>query len=380
MKSSFMGRQGQPNTMLIVDDDELNTDILTNIFEAKHPIATAENGRLGLQRLEEKREELCAILLDVVMPVMDGIAMLEKLDEMNIPSQIPVFLITGETDSDKIKHAYDLGVMDVISKPIDPRIVERRVNSIMELFAARNHFKEVVAEQTRELKEQAQKLAEQAEELAKQADELARRNENLHELNIAMIETLATVTEFRSGEAGEHVRRIHDITELFLRHEDLSRLFPEEHLELIPLAAVLHDVGKISVCDAILNKPGKLTEDEFKAMQRHTVDGEKMLMRIPHFENEPLFEYASDIARHHHERYDGRGYPDGLKGDEISMSAQIVALADVYDALVSKRVYKPAFGHDEAVRMIEEGKCGIFNNDLLRCFKDIEGQIRTLYK
>lgn len=359
--------------MLIVDDDELNTEILANIFEDRHKIITAENGLEGLRKLEAQRDDFCAILLDVMMPVMDGITMLEKLDELGLPKHIPVFLITGETDGDKIHYAYDLGVMDVISKPIDPRIVERRVDSVMELFAARNHFREIVAQQTKELKQQADKLAEQARELAI-------RNQNLHDLNIAMIETLATVTEFRSGEAGEHVRRIRGITELFVSHDDLRREFPAKDVDLIPLAAVLHDVGKISVSDAILNKPGKLTEEEFREMQLHTVNGEKMLMRIPNFENEPLFEYARDIARHHHERYDGRGYPDGLKGDEISLSSQIVALADVYDALVSKRVYKPPFSHDQAVGMIKEGKCGAFNMALLDCFKDIEEQIIALYK
>lgn len=359
MKTSFLHRQGTPNTLLIVDDDELNCDILANIFDDEHEIVTAGNGAEGLAELGKHRNKICAILLDVMMPVMDGMEMLGHLHNMDLPQNIPVFLITGETDSNVIKRAYDLGVMDVISKPITPHIVQRRVYSVMELFAARNHFAEVVDQQTEELREQNKRLAD---------------------LSMGMIEALATATEFRSGESGEHVLRIHDITGLFLTESPLRDSYTPDEIQQISLASILHDVGKISIPDGILNKPGRFTDDEFEIMKQHTVNGEKMLLQITKIRNLPFYEHARAIARHHHERWDGRGYPDKLVGDQIPMEAQIVSIADVYDALVSPRVYKKAFEHDTAVEMILEGKCGIFNPLLTDYFQRIEDKVYNLYQ
>lgn len=345
--------------MLIVDDDEMNCDVLANIFENDHEILTASDGSEGLGVLGRNRDKICAILLDVMMPVMDGMEMLGHLAEEDIPQNIPVFLITGETDNNVIRRAYDLGVMDVIPKPITPHIVLRRVHSVMELFAARNHFADVVAQQTEELREQNKRLAE---------------------VSMGMIEALATATEFRSGESGEHVLRIHDITELFLKESPLRNLYDDEQIQQIALASILHDVGKIAIPDGILNKPGRFTDEEFAIMKQHTVNGEKMLMQITKIRDLPFYNHAKDIARYHHERWDGRGYPDGLKGDEIPLAAQIVSIADVYDALVSPRCYKSAFEHEIAVKMITDGKCGVFNPKLLGYFLEIEPAINNLYQ
>lgn len=359
MQTPCKGRKGAPNTMLIVDDDELNRDLLAMIFEPDHTILHAENGLEGLQVFAEHEEDICAILLDMVMPIMDGMAMLTRLAHRHVPEQVPVFLITGENDNEIIKQAYDHGVMDVISKPVTPHIVLRRVNSVMELFAARNHLADVVAEQTEELREQ---------------------NQQLQNLNLGMIEALATATEFRSGESGEHVRRIHDITQLLLEKTPLCEQYAAEEIRQIALAAVLHDVGKISVPDAILNKPGKLTPEEFAIMQRHTVSGDELLSKIPQLEGLPFYDYARLIARHHHERWDGKGYPDGLVGDDIPLCAQIVGVADVYDALVSLRVYKPPLSHKDAVDMIIYGRCGAFNPLLMKYFHDIAPSVHELYE
>ncbi|MDE7242121.1 HD domain-containing phosphohydrolase [Desulfovibrio sp.] len=358
MQTSFMRRKGAPNTMLIVDDDEMNRVLLSMIFEKDHPILEAANGEEALAIFAEHKGEICAILLDVQMPVMDGITMLGKLAGEHVPARIPIFLITGETKSEVIQQAYDLGVMDVIPKPFAPPIVQRRVNSVMELFAARNHFADVVAEQTEELREQ---------------------NQQLQNLNMGMIEALATATEFRSGESGEHVRRIHDITRLFLEKTPLRAQFSDEEIRQIALAAILHDVGKISIPDAILNKPGRLTPEEFAVMQQHTVSGDDMLTHIPQLKGLPFYDYARLIARHHHERWDGKGYPDGLAGDDIPIYAQIVGVADVYDALVSQRVYKPPFEHGDAVDMIINGRCGVFNPLLMEYFRDCAPAMRELY-
>lgn len=359
MKTPFLYRQGKPNTMLIVDDDEMNCDILAEIFDGKHKVVTAHNGLDGIAELHAGGPEICAVLLDVQMPIMDGLEMLENIAGQDIPERIPIFLITGETRFEKISRAYELGVMDVISKPFIPAIVEKRVHSVMELFAARNHFMEVVDQQTEELREQ---------------------NARLRDLNAGMIEALATATEFRSGESGEHVRRIHDITRLFLMASPLAEQFNQEEIDQISSAAILHDVGKISIPDAILNKPGKFTDEEFVAMKEHTTNGDKLLTQIEQLKKLPFYDYARTIARHHHERWDGRGYPDGLKGDEIPLCAQIVSIADVYDALVSTRVYKPPFTHEQTVKMILDGQCGAFNPLLLEYFKIIEPDIKKLYQ
>lgn len=347
-----------PNTILIVDDDEMNRDVLGNIFSASHSIEMAENGKECLNKILEYGQKFCAVLLDVVMPVMGGIEVLKKLNRDGVVDHIPVFLITGETDTRIIKRAYELGVMDVISKPISSYMVQRRVNSVIELFTARKRLSSVVGQQK--------------DQLLKQAKRILR-------LNMGMIESLSTAIEFRSGESGEHIRKIHDITKLFLENSPLGRDFSTEEIEHISLAAIMHDVGKISIPDAILSKPGRLTPEEFETMKTHTTQGGQLLERIPQMRELPFFTYAYDIAKYHHERWDGRGYPEGRKGDDIPLWAQIVSIADVYDALVSPRCYKKAFSFEVALGMIVSGECGVFNPNILACFREIEGKLRTLY-
>ena len=345
-------------TLLIVDDSEINRAILAEIFRGMYRLEEAENGQEALEKIQSLGGEICAILLDVIMPVMDGISLLRELAGRGMQKKIPVFLITAETSGSVIQEAYELGVMDVISKPVVPYMVQRRVNSVIELFQARKRLNSVVEKQRSEILEQSRRILE---------------------LSLGMIEALSTAIEFRSGESGEHVRRIHDITKFMLEKTKLGRGLSQEEISHIALASIMHDVGKIAIPDAILNKPGRLTPEEFEIMKTHTVQGCTLLEKIPQLRSLPAFEYAYDIARHHHERWDGRGYPDGLKGSEISVWSQIVSLADVYDALVSKRVYKDAFGFDEAVQMILDGKCGAFSPELLDCFLSVEPQIRRMY-
>ena len=247
MEYSFMHKIVVPNTILIVDDDEMNRDVLGNIFSASHSIEMAENGKECLNKILECGQKFCAVLLDVVMPVMGGIEVLKKLNRDGVVDHIPVFLITGETDTRIIKRAYELGVMDVISKPISSYMVQRRVNSVIELFTARKRLSSVVGQQK--------------DQLLKQAKRILR-------LNMGMIESLSTAIEFRSGESGEHIRKIHDITKLFLENSPLGRDFSTEEIEHISLAAIMHDVGKISIPDAILSKPGRLTPEEFEIMKK----------------------------------------------------------------------------------------------------------------
>ena len=343
--------------LLIVDDDAINCAILENIFAPYYDTAAAENGWAGLQRVRERENDLCAILLDVMMPEMDGIQVLRCLKDRGVLEKVPVFLITAETSSAVIKEAYTLGVMDVISKPVIPYMVLRRVQSVVELFQARERLSNVVELQQADLLAQAKQIIE---------------------LNKGMIETLAAAIEFRSEESGDHVRRIHDITEYLLTHTPLGEGLSKIEVEQIALGSIMHDVGKIAVPDAILNKPGRLTPEEFEVMKSHTVQGAKLLEQIPQLRENGAYPYARDIARHHHERWDGRGYPDGLKGDEISLAAQVVSLADVYDALSCKRVYKDAFPREKVVEMIREGQCGSFNPRLLECFFLVVGELAKL--
>lgn len=348
-----------PDTILVIDDDEINRGILDNLFSAFYRVEEAENGRIGLEKIRTDPEGYCAVLLDVVMPEMDGLEVLRALQAAELLEKIPVFLITAEASDATMKEAYRLGVMDVISKPVVPYVVLRRVNSVVELFWARKRLGNVVERQQSELLVQAQKIID---------------------LNQGMIESLAAAIEFRNGESGQHVRRIHDITKSLLSDTDLGAGLSKEQIQQIAQASIMHDVGKIAIPDAILNKPGRLTPEEFEIMKTHTTQGGFLLEKIPQLRENGVYHYAYDIARHHHERWDGRGYPDGLKGDEISLGAQIVSLADVYDALSCKRVYKDAFPRERVLQMIRDGECGVFNPELLDRFFSVEEELQRMYQ
>lgn len=349
----------EKNALLIVDDEELNRAILANIFQTDYDILEAEDGLQALELIEGADRPLSAILLDVVMPRMDGIQLLRTLSERGLTAVVPVFLITADPGNDTMQKAYDLGVMDVIAKPVVPFVVRRRVQSVVELFAARQLL---------------------GAEVERQRDQLLYQAEQLAEMSMGMVEALSTAIEFRSDESGEHVRRIHDITCLLLGETPLGEGLSDSEIRLIGMGAVTHDVGKISIPDAILNKKGRLTPDEYDLMKTHTTQGVHLLSRIPQMREHSAYRYAYDIALHHHERWDGRGYPEGLKGDEIPIWTQVVSLADVYDALVSERCYKKPISFDRATEMILNGECGVFNPRMLEYFRQAEPRLRQLYK
>ena len=346
-------------SMLIVDDEEVNRAILANIFSEEYEIFEAEDGVKGLAAAQARADSLSAILLDVQMPRMDGIEVLRRLRETGLLSRVPAFLITADMGGATLREAYELGVMDVIYKPVVPFLVRRRVNSVVELFRARRLL---------------------GAEVERQREELLRQTEQLAQMSTGMVEALSTAIEFRSDESGEHVRRLHDITCHLLRCTELGAGIPESQIRLIGIGAITHDVGKISIPDAVLNKPGRLTPEEYELMKTHTVKGAQLLDRIPQMRGHSAYAYARDIALHHHERWDGRGYPDGLKGGEIPIWTQVVSLADVYDALVSPRCYKKAYSFETALEMIFGGQCGVFNPRLLECFRQAEPALRRLYQ
>ena len=339
--------------ILIIEDDELNRAVLESVFEDDYEILEAADGQEGLEQLKANEDRICAILLDLIMPVMDGITFLHRISESGLQNDIPIFVVSAYQSTPSISEAYRMGVMDVIAKPVVPFIITRRVNSVIELFAARRQLSSEVQSQQAELMRQQQIIG----------------------LNNGMIEVLFAAIEFRSGETGEHVRKIRRITETMLTETSLGAGFSQTEILCIAVASMLHDIGKISIPDAVLNKPGRLTDEERQIMQTHTTLGEQFLGNIPQLKNHEIFSYACDIALHHHERWDGRGYPEGLKGDEISIPAQVVSIADVYEALLSKRVYKDAYSRDKAVQMILNGECGVFSQRLLDAFVECEPKL-----
>jgi len=357
--NSRSGGNTVSDTILIVDDDPINRTILGKVFSAHYKVIEAKNGKEGISAVLNGSDHLCAILLDVHMPGMNGLEMVRWLRGTGLMERIPIFLITAESGAGVMREAYDLGVMDVISKPVISYVVLRRVSSVIELFEARKHLSTVVESQSEELLRQAERI--------------------IH-LNQGMIEALATAIEFRNEESGGHVQRISAITRIMLENTDFGEGLSQEEIENISLASIMHDVGKITIPDAVLTKPGKLTTEEFEIMKTHTLKGVYILESIPQMRDNEIYDYACDIARHHHERWDGRGYPDGLKGDEISPWAQVVSLADVYDALSCKRVYKASFPREQVLEMIRTGQCGQFNPHLLKSFFRVEDMLFELYK
>lgn len=336
--------------ILIVDDIELNRAILSEAFDGLYTVLEAENGEEALRLIENHLDQISAILLDYIMPKVDGFQVLETMNRRDWIKRMPIVMISSDDSDEQVLKGYELGVSDFIGRPFSASIVRRRVANLIDLYRHRDHLEYLVQKQTQKLKQS----------------------------NLFMIDTLSTVVEFRNGESGLHTRRIRCVSALLL--QELARRYPEyglteDIIEEISNAAVLHDIGKIAVPENILNKPGKLTAEEFEVMKAHTVKGGDILGDIEHIHDQTYIRYCFDICRHHHERWDGRGYPDGLAGDAIPLSAQVVSLADVYDALTSKRVYKPAYSHDKAIQMILNGECGMFNPRILECLLAYEDRI-----
>ncbi len=355
-------------SILVVDDNEINRGILGEIFKDKYTILEAGDGLEAIKVMEKNEEELAAILLDIVMPEMDGYAVLEEMGKRdNLNDRIPVLMITADTSTEAERTSYQKGAADVIHKPFDPVIVDRRVSRTIELYDHKNNLEDQVDDQTRILKKQFMYLKKQEERL---------RNSNEK-----VIDTIATIVEFRSMESSYHLKRIKG----FVRILALAAMnnFPElglnpHMIDVITQASAMHDIGKISVPDSILLKPGRLSNEEFDVMKSHTTRGSEVIEMIKDVQDKEYYEMCLDICRHHHERYDGRGYPDGLKGEENSIGAQLTALADVYDALVSDRVYKAAFPMDKAYEMIKNAECGVFSEKLMACFEFVRPDMEKL--
>ena len=348
--------------ILVVDDEEINRDILQDIFEDQYEIITASNGQEAIDKIVSDTEDISIVLLDIMMPIKTGFDVLDELYSIKLLEKIPVIVITGDDSSASVKRCFEYGVVDVINKPFDAAIAQLRVKNAVELYQNKNNLEKRVQEQTAEL---------------------INRNEKLSQINEKTISLLAAVVEYRDIESGNHIQRIRSYTNVFA--QKLMEAFPEfgltqSDVKDITYASTLHDVGKVSIPDAILLKPGKLTDEEYNVMKNHTVNGANILEGMKDTWDEGLYKISHNIARHHHERYDGKGYPDKLKGDNIPIEAQIVAIADCYDALVSERPYKKPISNDEAFNMIQNGECGAFSPKVLECFKLVKDDFAKLSK
>lgn len=336
------------SVILIVDDVDIDRGILCEIF-SEYTTVEAANGRQAIEIIEANPDRISAVLLDVVMPVMNGLEAIDEMKNRGWLAHIPVILISGEATLAAERIAYEMGATDVIHKPYDSIVIKQRTQNIMELYYNKRHLEEMVELQTGVLKQQAAEL---------------------RRMNNRIIDTMSNVVEFRNLESGDHVKRVKKFTRILAEH--VAAVYPEyqldeEAIDVITAAAAMHDVGKIAISDAILLKPGKLTKEEFDVMKTHTIKGCEIIEMLENIQEGEYGRVSYDICRYHHERYDGRGYPEGLRGEEIPIAAQIVSVADVYDALVSDRCYKEAYTPAEAYDMIMRGECGEFSPKIRTC-------------
>ena len=338
--------------ILIVDDAKFNRDILKGFLGEIYDYLEAENGNQAIQMIGENIG-IDLMLLDINMPQMNGFEVLEIMKRSQCIDEIPVIMISSEESVDAMRKAYEMGITDYITRPFDSVIVKKRVQNTLELYANQKRLINVVVDQVYEKEE----------------------NNNI------MLRILSNILGSRNSESSDHILHIRTATKMMLRQllktTDAYHL-TETDIAIITTASSLHDIGKIRIPEEILNKPGRLTDEEFKIMKTHSEIGASMILDMHFLQDHPLVHTAWEICRWHHERWDGKGYPDGLKGEEIPISAQVVSIVDVYDALTSERCYKKAFDHDTAIQMILDGQCGQFNPLLLKCLKELSLQLSKM--
>lgn len=339
------------DAILIVDDEELSRELLRQMFEDEYMIYMANDGSEAIDLIGKHEDELAAILLDLVMPVLNGYQVLQVLNAKKITDRVPVALITAQADSQVEIACYSLGASCVISKPYVSQVVRQHVNNIIAIHQKAQEMETEIEEQKEQIHVQQQKLA------------------TFHD---TLLEAVSNIVEFRDLETGQHIKRVKGFTRIIA--QAYMQQYPEsgltrQKIDTIVRASALHDIGKIAVPDSILLKPGRLTDEEREIMCGHTTKGCEILQLLEDVQDDEQYIEAYNICRHHHERHDGKGYPDGLAGDDIPLSARLVSLVDVYDALVSVRCYKKPFDKETAYNMIMEGKCGVFAPELLECFK-----------
>ena len=355
--------------ILVVDDIEINRTLLSEILRDTYQILEASDGEQAIAVLKSKTEEIALVLLDLIMPRVDGYAVMRYMKESDVYSRIPVVVISADGNAETERKCLKLGASDFIRKPFDNITVKNRVKNLADLFVYKNQLEDLVYIQTEGLNQQ-NKILEQQTEYIKAVNE-------------KITEVLGTIVEYRHFESGNHIKRVKGFTKILA--ENMAERYPEyglnqKRISVISDASALHDIGKIAIKDSILLKPGKLSLDEFDQIKEHTIKGYEMLCRFTETWDEEYADASKKICRWHHERYDGKGYPDGLKGEEIPVEAQIVSIADVYDALTTKRIYKDAFEMDKAFDMVVNGECGVFSPKILNCFQNKKTEFEHLAK
>ncbi len=354
------------NRILIVDDSLFNRQVLKDILKGKYELTEASDGQEALEIIEEKKKEIAAVLLDIVMPKMDGVSLLKILNEKKYLSDFPVLMVTGENSFETLAECFKYGASDFIRKPVHKDFVIERVEKLVELYLQNHEYKEKLEKQTMTLRNQYKMLLSQSEQLKK--------------VNDNIIEMLGTIVEYRNLENRSHIKKISGFTEILANY--MMEAYPEygltpEKIKVIVSVCVLHDIGKILIKDSVLLKPGKLTKEEKEYVRSHPLRGFEIADSITEAWGKEYQQCCREITRSHHERYDGNGYPDGLRGDEIPISAQLVSLADCYESLISESVYKSAFSYDEAYDMIIQGEKGVFSPKLLECFRQTKRELEA---
>ena len=351
--SSLNERDDNKPLVLVVDDSDMNRFLLSQILLDDYNVIEACDGVEATQIIQDHFKELSIVLLDIVMPRMDGFGVLEFMNSNDLIQDLPVIMISSMDEDSAIRRCYELGISDYVRRPFSADVVGKRVYNIVRLYQRQRNLQREIREQVEE-----------------------------REKNSRVVTSIIShVVENRNGESGPHVIHVEQITEIILNRltelTDMYKLSKEDKKQ-ISLASALHDIGKIGIDEKILNKPGKLTEEEYEIMKTHTTIGAIMIHQVKMEEDDTLIQFAYEICRWHHEKWDGRGYPDGLKRNYIPISAQVVSIADVYDALVSERVYKKAYSHEKAIEMIINGECGEFNPLLIQCLKDCSDRIQLV--
>ncbi len=345
--------------IIVIDDIEMNRMILKEAFKKEYDVLEAENGAVGLEKIKENQDSLSAVFLDIIMPEMDGFGVLQELNISSLIQKIPVFLITTDATSAVIERAYDYGAVDVIPKPFNIMVIKRRVQNMIEFFEAKR----------------------QSDSDIVQIDQvLQMQREDLNQAVGSLIGYICEAIESRSVGESDHVNRVRKMTralakEFAFQHPEFG--LKDDIIDSIASASVLHDVGKVFVREEILAKATDLPPEEMSEIQVAPTYGAKLLNRVQGIP-EPFFTFAKEICRSHMERWDGKGYPDGLKENQIPLSAQLAGLAEAYDVLISTRVYKKAYSHDKAVQMILDGECGTFNPDLIECLKKAAAEFEKI--
>lgn len=357
----------EKDIVMIIDDDEISREMLTELLKNEYKILAASNGKEGLELFVKNYTSVAVILLDLRMPIMGGMQVLELLNKKKLLSKVPVILVTGEDSAEIEKKGYEYGAVQYVRKPFYPDVVKQMVKNIIELFDYKTKLELMVKYQT--------------QKLTKQNELLEEKEQKLRKMNETIINTLGNVVEFRNMESENHIKRIREYTKCL--GESIMELFPEygltsDKVEKISCASAIHDIGKIVLPESVIMKPEKLNQDEQQIMKSHTTKGAEIVAERINFEDTEFCNYCYDIVRHHHERYDGTGYPDGLKEEELSIAVQIVSLADTYDELISRHIHKVGYELDKAYQMIINGEAGMFSPKILQAFSADREKIESI--